>query len=90
MKSTFIGCDGSSLNIDPFNLGDGEAWNKTIVAPSGAGMSSAIEAAYKQYRINGGVQFVFDVGPTSFNGITQKMVDDCLANCTTHILLRSN
>ena len=76
----------------------------------GAGMSSAIEAAYKQYRINGGVVFVFDVGPTfkrvveiaddhplrthfdpnPFNNITLKMVDDCLANCTTHILLRSN
>lgn len=28
--------------------------------------------------------------PNPFNNITQKMVDDCLANCTTHILLRSN
>lgn len=39
MKSTFISRDGSPLNIDPFNLCDGETWNKTIVALSGTEMS---------------------------------------------------
>lgn len=81
MKSTFISRDGSPLNIDPFNLGDGEAWNKTIVAPSGTGMSLHFSDCP-------------DMGPTfdrnPFNNSTQKMVDDYLANCTTHILLRSN
>lgn len=84
--------------------------NWTVSGQAGAGMSWPIFEALKKYRINGGVVFVFDVGPTfkrvveiaedhplkahfdpnPFNNITQKMVDDYLANCATHILLRSN
>jgi hypothetical protein len=84
--------------------------NWTVSGKAGTGMSWPISEALKQYRINGGVKFIFDVGPTfkrfpqlagitplkpqfdpnPFNNVTRKMVDECLANCATHILLRSN
>lgn len=65
MKSTFISRDGSPLNIDPFNLGDGEAWNKTIVAPSGMGMSLHL-CQLSEYRIEGSrTCYVYDKGLTS-------------------------
>lgn len=84
--------------------------NWTISGKAGTGMSLLTAEVLKQYRVNGGVKFVFDVGPTfkrvvevvdehplktkfdpnPFNNITQKMAEDYLANCTTHIPIRSN
>lgn len=81
--------------------------NWTVSGQAGAGISWLVSEALKQYRINGGVKFIFDVSPTfkrfpqlagvtplkpqfdpnPFNNITQKMVDDYLANCATHFLL---
>ena len=52
MKSTFINRDGSPFQIDPFTLGDGEQWNRTIVAPSGMGMSLHL-CQLSEYRIEG-------------------------------------
>lgn len=59
MKST-ISRDGSN----PFNLCDGEAWNKTIVAPSGSGMSLTYVNLANIAR-GSGTCFVYDKGLTS-------------------------
>lgn len=69
MKSAFISRDGSPLNFDPFNLGDGEAWNKTIVAPSGIGMSFHLCELIENFMKGSGACFVI----VNDKGLTSKL-----------------
>ena len=64
-KPCFVGRNGEHCPYSPFELNDDIATNKTIVAPSGLGMSFMASPSFIKKCINeGGAYYLFDKGNT--------------------------